>query len=619
MDYLTKAFVSVMDFINNFATTISEKFTGEGSSAVLVVVIFYLVALIFILLLLKGVASILRDFFRTLFSKQKKQQKKAHDMPSDTSAVNSEQPTTTAVEGVENKKRTKNDDELSAIKNFGNKKYIDELSDTLKKINEFDNCAVQSQHISNTIPSSPIINEDIVVLSEKEKEKIKKQVKDKNLNELKDLLKQVNKDEQSLDDAIKSLESDLSKVLHERDKVVQQEITAIDQHNDIVDVLATLCDELTKSKADLLEKHSELFNFVTSLADKKAVLLDSIKEFKKDTASLAEKIQDFAFLSDKEFKSFVHSFQKNEERLAGFKKNYIAISESRNKMDENISALRQKQSQAVTDKACQIELASVLNIKINELEELERQRLAKEEAERAERERLAKLEAERLEKERLAREEAERLERERLAKLEAERLEKERLAREEAERIEREKEDALKKQKVETKDNIAETKTDSDNVLNEIKEQIKRQLQTSYSINYDDITPEMLEKLAIAEQKKRKATEKAARINGKAVNNPENTPTESSKLESQDNKASDKNNKPAETEDKVITQNVASSQEETEPQTDYFAKLKQQWAEEEANKKRWAEEKARRKEEEERRKKELAEKLSGNETSGNNK
>lgn len=689
VNYLTNVLASILDFINKIATNISEKFTGEDSGAALVMLIFYLIALILILLLLKGLARVIKDFFRTIFCRQKK--KTAPVKPADNGATNSNNEETQLVDDSQNKKRIKNSDEFSLIVNFGNKKYIDDLSNTLIKINEFDNCAFQSQHISTTIPFLSIANEDNIVLSKKEIETINQQVENKSLSELKALLKQANSEEIKIDDAVKSLNTDLSKVMKERDKLAQKELTAIEQHNNVVDALATLCDELTTSKTDLLKKHSELFDFITSLGDKKAVLLDSIKEFKKDIASVSKKTKGFDSLCEKEFKNFVRSFQQQEELLAGCKKNCKILSESRNKIDEDISAIQQKQSKAAADRALHAELVSALTAKINELEELERERLAKEEAERKareeaerlererlareeaerlerehqakleaerlekerlakeeaerkareeterkareeaerlererlakleaerlEKERFAKLEADRLEKERLAKEETERLERERQAKLEAERLEKERLAKEEAERLERERLEKLEAERLEKErlakedaEKISKENVASNKELNEIKEQIKRQQQSSYSINYEDISPEMLEKMAIAEQKKRKAAEKAARLNGKSINEPEPNEKEGNAI----------NNKPNETEDKNIAQNEVKSQDEAVPQTDYFAELKRQWALEEANKKRWEEEKARRKEEEQRRKKELAEKLSGNGASDNN-
>lgn len=633
VEYLTNALGPVLDFINEFAITISEKFTGGETGAALIMVVFYLIVLILILLLLKGIVSVVRDIFRTIFCMPKK--KKARVLPSDNSVTNSDnegtQTTIDSVEDVNTKKRTKNGDDLSLIKGFGNKKHIDDLSLTLDKINKFDNCVVQSQHIANTIPSLPITSEDNIVLSEKEKETILKQVKDKNLNELKDLLKQTKKEDLKFDNAIKSLDKDLSKAIKERDKLVQQELTAIEQHNNAVDALTTLCDELTKSKSDLLKKHSDLFDFITNLGAKKAVLLDSIKEFKKEISSVPEKIKNLASLCDKEFKTFVRSFQQKEELLAGFKKNYTVLSESRNKIDEDISAIQQKQSKAATDKAFHNELVTTLTAKVNELEGLEKERLAKEEAERLEKERLAKEEAEKLERERQEKLEAERLEKERLAKEEAKRLEQERLAKLEAERIEREKEETQKKQELETNDIAIEpqnelsdtskfvpTSLDSADGLNEIKEQIKRQQKNSYSINYDDISPEMLEQMALAEKKKRMAAEKSAKLNGKSTNTSERSPSESNVSEMKDKESNGGCDKPAKEEDTATIQKAITSQEEAAPQTDYFAKLKQQWAEEEAHQQRWAEEKARREEEHQRRKKELAEKLSGNGFSNNN-
>lgn len=623
MKYLTSALSYVLDFINKFSATISEKFTGEDSSAILIMVAFYLIVLILLLLLLKGIVNITKDLLRTIFSRHEKKKVRAVSPNNANSVKEDIQPTTNTVNGdsVNNKKRTKNIDELSLIKGFGNKKYMDNLSRILEKITEFDNCAIQSQHISTKIPLSPVTKEDNFVLSEEAKEKIKEQVEDKNLKELKILLQQVNKEELKFDNAIRTLEISLSKVMKKREKVVHQETTAIGEYNSAVDALATLCNELSKSKSDLLEKHSELFNFIVSLGDQKVVLLDSIKEFIKDISKVQRKIEDFASQSNKEYKSFVSSFQKNEERLAGFKKNYTVLSESRNQIDKEISTIQQEQSKVGTDKAFNIELASVLRAKIHELEELEREhlaieeaerlekeRLAKEEAERLERERQEKLEAEKLEKERLAKEEAERVERERLAKLETERLEKERLVKEQAEQLER---DRVAKEEAEK---IVKDTVDSDKELQEIKEQIKRQQQNSYSINYDDISPEMLEKMAIAEQKKRKAAEKAAKQNGKSFNKPENTTAENYSSESKSDRTHD--DMSVETEDKAA-QNVSALQEEPVPQTDHFTILKQQWAEEEANKRRWAEEKARREEEHQRKKKELAAKLSGNGTSEN--
>jgi len=709
--YLTNTLGSVLDFINGIATTISEKFTGDDSGAALVVVIFYLVALILILLLFKGVASITKDLIRVIFYRRKK--KKVRVTSTDNSVVNSNnennQATINDVETFDKKKRTKDDDDLSLIKNFGNKKYIDDLSLTFNKINEFDNCGIQSQHITNKIPLLSITSKDNIVLSETDRAIIKNRVKDKSLNELKDLLKQANIDEAKLDNAIVSLNKDLSLALKERDKLAQQELAATEEHNNTVDSLAVLCDELTKSKSDLLEKYSELLNFITNLGEKKAILLDSIKEFKKEISSVSEKNKAFASLCDKEFKNFARSFQQKEELLAGCKKNYILLSETRNKKDEDISALQEKQSKAATDKALHTEFVSELTVKIEELTKLEQERLAreeaerkareeaerkaKEEAERLERERLAKLEAERLEKERIAKEEAERLERERLekleaerlekerlAKLEAERLEKERLAKEEEERIERErqkkleaerlekerlakleaerlererlakmeaerlererlaKEEALKKQELETKD-VVETQSktndasesalssfDSDEDLNEIKEQIKRQQQNSYFLNFDNISPEMLERMALAEKKKRMAAKKAAQLNGKSILHSETKSVENKNTDINkdvdgpisvgDEDVTTKSNEDLLNEDKPTVE--VKTDAEDAPQTDYFSQLKQQWAEEEANKKRWAEEKARIEEERQRRKKELAEKLSGNGFSDDN-
>lgn len=593
MNKWTNALGSVLDYIHNFATNLAEKFTGSNSGSGLIMLIFYLVALILVLLLLKWVLRIIKDIFLTIFFTPSKKSRKAIKEPSNSTDSDCNiihEPTSPAEITAEPEQPVVQENTLPVIDNFDDAQFLDELTLSFDKFKEIDKSMVQPQHFLNAIPPLAVRVVEPVVLSDSEQESIDERVDKKSLPELNSLLAFANKEQAEIVNKINTLNDDISKAHSERENLAKKELSALNKHNIAVDEMLSLNEDIEKGKADLSKEYFERRSFITNIEDKKTALFDSIKDIENDISLVPESVSAFTATCEERFKAFVLSLQKKSEVLDALEKDYTTLSDSRTQKDKSIDTLYDELTKATADKVFQDKYIVALSSKAEELTKIENDRLAQIEAERIakeeelrakERERQAALAAK-------AQEEAE-------AKAKAEAEAKAKAAAEAAA--------AAQAKANNTTEPKSDAKPSTDSDLDRVREQIKNQAQSSYSLNFENISPAMLEKMALTEKKKKSAAEKIAKLS----DTPDTVVEEDIAGES-------------DIADEADTADEADSSEDTNAseKPDYVSEIKQQWAAENAHKQQWKQEKARRKEEEQRRKKELSQKLSEDSFSDDN-
>lgn len=579
MNKWLNALGSALDYLHQFASDLAEKFTGGNSGSGLIMLIFYLVALILVLLLIKFAVRIVKDIFRTIFFNPRKKRRKATNVSIDSTDFEvdiNQEPATPVELPAEPEKITVQGNSLPVIDNFNDAQFLDELTMSFDKFKEIDNRMVHPKHFLDTIPPLAAHVEKTIVLSASDKASIDERVDTKSLPELNSLLAFANKEQAEIANKINTLIDDISKAHTERENLAKKELSALNKHNIAVDEMLALNEDIDKGKAELSKDYFERRSFITNIEDKKTVLFDTINDIENDISAVPETVSTFTTACEEQFKSFVLSVQKKAEVLDALKKDYTTLSDSRAQKDERIMALYSEFDKANADKIYQDAFIDTLSLKAEELTKIEK-------------ERLAQIEAERIAKEKELREK----EQERQAALAAK-------AKEEAEAKAKAEAEAKAKAAaaaVATVQASAQNKTEKqpepsvDPDLDRVKEQLKNQAKSSYSLNFENISPAMLEKMVKIEKNKKSAAEKIAKPSDDAD---------------------------ATTETDVADDVAIPSESNEHEKPDYVSEIKQQWAEENAHKEQWKQEKARRKEEEQRRKKELNKKLSEDNYSGTN-
>lgn len=561
MNKLTEALGSVMDYLYRIASTLSEKFTGDNSGSGLVMLIFYLVALIIILLLLKFAARTIKNIFRVIFSKPNKK------TPASTPVTAEASPNNVSVESVDPSKtlgpeEPKNEpNALSVIENFDDTQPLEALTKSFNKLNTIGEDKTPPQHILKTPPSFATRKIEPVPLSETEHATINERATNKSLPELNALLAFTNNEQAQISNKLVSIQDETDKAHADRESLAKKELSAINKHNIAVDEYAALFEDINKSKSETSQKYLELRNFISNIEAKKAALYESIADIEKDIASLPESLEAFEKTCDDQRRTFVLSIQKKEEVLTALKDDYTSLSAARVKKETSIAELYEAQIKTTAEKAFHDELVAVLVIRTEELAKLEK-------------ERLARLEAERLAKE----EEVRAKEREKQEAIAKAKAEAEAKAKAEAEAKAKAAEEAKR-----AAESAIQAKESSESDVDKLKTQIQNRAASSYSLNFDNISQAMLERMANAKKKK--------------GSSPDQAPALSDTADTANNSASASD-----------TNNTEDANKPEKP--DYVSQIKKQWAEENAHKQQWEKEQAQRKEDEERRKKELTKELS---------
>lgn len=539
---------------------VSKTFTGADSSSVLLMIIFYLVILLILVFVLKFLVKGIKSLFKEIKPARKTTTKEKND-----SLVNQEQVSakkSNPVSPEKTKQTAQKTQGAHNLKLFDGQEYVALLNNKYKLV---DNCICEvelPQYIAASEPKFLAVegmNKEIL-LSDDEKTAIVESIGSKNIQELKHLLHKTSEKSADFTKQITSLNNLITMLCKAREKLVSDELLTSNEHNSNVDELEATRSGFDNTKANLVNRYSELLSFISELDVLRHELWDKTTQFNKDVISVPGKINAFSNACEQSLQAILLKANQQDALVKSLKSKYLTVTEARMKKDEEILSQQSNIDGLLKNKLVCDETILIVKSKIEELEKAaaeqrakeEAERIAREEAERLERERIAKEQAERKareEAERKAREEAERIEKERLAREEAERLEKERLAREEAERIakleaeQKAKEEAERKAREEAErleqERIAQkqaelaakfeaerkareeaellenanykgsvgvsgadgSEADADNsadpvVVNSVKEKVQQQAQSAYALSFDDIPTEMYEKIA---------------------------------------------------------------------------------------------------------------------------
>lgn len=535
-----------LGLIWNVSAKISNAVIGDDSGKLVVVIIFYLIALIAILFLLKAFIKIIKAIFIELFFGFGRKNKKAKAGNKDSGPAIPVYPVATTDpvtrEIIEH---------ITSLMSFDKEQHLPATEAALDKYKALENNLKQIKHITADVPQaldSEIVEEE---LTSDEKEFANNKIKGKSLNELIVFLSSAKKEKADLDKKTNSLKERLLKILSEREILAQKERDALTQHNYLVDTLSDFAQNYENNREALANEHTKLSGYISDVEKRAELLLKGIEDAAHSVTVVPDKTNEFIASCEEKVNSFVVEILSKEQTLSSLNNDYCIACESRVTKDAEISSLQSSLIEIIKKKVFQDYLLIVAQAKADELTKAENERLEKEKAERA-----ARLEAERI-----AREESERLARE---------------GREKAKAAAQAKIAAATKL-LETNNNSNDGSSASEEDISKVKDQIKQHSQNAYSLNFENIPPEMLEKMAKAGKKRKIESESTA-----DASNEENT------------------------------------SESTGDQTDYISEIKQQWAAERAHKEEWAAELARKKAEEQRRKEELSEKLSDNGYTDNN-
>ena len=702
-------FDTFFEFIKKSATDISHTFTSSDTSAVFVMVVFYLVLTIVLIFLIKGLIIAFKSLFKELHSNKKK-----NNISKRESTVSLEddvmRPSKISKDNVLD---SHNEPVTALFDNFDTEACLAVLSekyDVAKQLGaNFEECV----HLTSMAPKLLVLEgmKKSVVLSEDDIKEAHSAFKGQTLPELQKIMTSLKEKAFTLDQNISTLNGSLVVHCKNRAELVEEEISAFNKHNSLVDEIKSYKTNFDIKNASLSEEYSQLYDFISKISSRKQEVIKEAEKINEDVLSIADRISTFSDSCEDTARDFAIQISQTKQILAALKSSFVELNTSRinkdkevlkiqadidellkNKLlcDETIATLKPELERLVLEENERLAGEEAARRAREEEERLERERIAREEAERlekekAERERLEKERLEREEKERKAKEEAERLAKleaekkakeeaerkaqekaEKLAKLEAERLarveakklarekaeqeklEKKRLAKETAERKALEKAEAERLEKeriarenaeqkataivsdveadlVKTDNNTntfpnsadsSETTTDNgaDPVLVEnVKEKVQKQAQNSYVLSFDDVSPELYEKIARGSQNRKinvmkpviptgdiDVSENASAKPSVSVVEPE--PVDVSVPEKVEKSTDTVDNSTAADESSGdATENAAPSG----PKIDYMAELKKQWAAEKAHKEQFAAEQAKKKAEEERRKKEL--------------
>lgn len=561
MDGVRDLLIMCWDQVRDLARGISESFTGADSSAMLVMLIFYLILAIIIVLLLLLLTRSIRSLFAALFGRTRKKRKNDTALYSQPAKV------------VEPAEQAKLDNTpynealcvhgnpcqhgcaLFSVESFDGKTLLDRLSSRFNSINNKYKATFSHHHIDENIPShvNPVDEAGDHILTEDETASILLKIDGHDLKTLQHMFGAEVSKESEIAEKIKVISRKLFVTGDERDKLSAEEAAVLEKYNAAVDEIQTLSERSEHLKELLSVEYSKIFKKVSNFIAERNTLLSELERLCENLVPVPSDVDTFGDLIEHDLNGTYAEYVKKDEVLSALRSSYGNIHESRVRADEIICSLEGPLAVLYKEKAIQTAMVAQLRSRIDELEAQEAARLAAEEAAR------------------LAAEEAARIERE----------EAERRAKEEAERLAREEEERRKTADLE---------------LNAVMGQVQRQAQEAYALNYDDISPDMYEKIAAVRRKNMppKACEGAVSGQESRTNNSANPSVSSESAHAAEQ----------------------GSVNETPSKPDYFAELKQEWAAEREHKEQWRAELEQKRADEERRKKELTKSFGKNACAG---
>lgn len=603
MNVLLDALGSIMDYVKGIASNISQVFTGSDSAAILVMIIFYLIFLILFVLLCKWLVLSVKSLFRPSRSKKKKRPSNFVSEKGSTATPETAQPD------------SKPGQTLVSFFDFDCQLYLDLLSLKYDKVKNSvvapDNC----QQIKETKPEEIDIKEICAVLSQEEKASISASLQDVSLDVLHKLLEEESVRAAEVAGQVATARHKLAADIASRKQLTTDEFSALCDYNSGVEELLSLNAQSVITKGTLSGEYSKLVQLISDLVVVQGDLLARIQEADEKMRGVPSAVQAFDSSCEKGFFPVAEKVSAQDALLNKIKERYTAINASRVQLDTQIASCQEELVSLNKDKVLHDEKIAALQLKIDALEKLEAERLEAERRAREEEERLAR-EAE----ERRAREEAERIareEEERRAQEEAERIareEAERLAQEEERRANEERERAaLAEKEAEDAARAAEGAEEAA-AVNTVRNIVEKQASSAYCLNYDDLSPEMLAKIAARmKNNPNTAPDDTEAVTTEPGADPQAVGTTPDGVSAGEGSESGSH---IETIDEQETGEEAI-EDGSEPKPDYITQIKKEWAAEREHREKWEAEQARKRAEIERRRKELFGKAGSNEGTDN--
>lgn len=563
MDFFVNFIGNILDYLSSLAANISETFTGADSGAMLVMIIFYLTSILLIILISWLITKCIKLFFSSLFPRRKKTMHRTAGQSKST--VISE--TDDAINACPQPS------DFAFFESFNGENFLNLLS---LKLDTAKNKGVEINE--QTLDGPSALDEDHIPepinLTPAEKEKISVAFKDKDLSSLRELLAREEQRKSELFIKIDSLSNQLSANYSIRARYASEESAAAANYNTSLAEALQLRDECETAKGQLSREHSKLFSIISDIIIRRAEILKDYQKTVADMHAIPQAIQDFDFLCSKSLLATQEDLQRKVASLNAFDEGYSSAKELREKADSEISALRQELIFLSKENLIHAETASLLRIKIEALEKAEAEEIARLNAAQA------------------AREEAERLAQEQERQL---KLEQEQAALAAAQQEDENVASPADKPTDESLDGAIPS-TDIDAA----KDCVDQQAKEAYVLNYEGITPEMLEKIAaVRRNKPTPKTSNSDPINGHGNKGREGDMSVHPEPDKQKSAESPGGPDPRD----------AGNSETTNPNVDHFGELQKQWAAERAHREQWQAEQAQRQADTERRKKELLESL----------
>lgn len=546
---------SFMNFINKLLTALSKAFQGwfNDLPSVLVKAMVVLVGLLLLLLLVKLIVNL----FRSIFKPGKKKKNNSGQSSANNPGLSEKRPAQVppqAASGAGPSSRLGGEakDQFKIIDGTG-------LLSRLDSINQTVNNQIADVDISKYESVSPS-SLKVIQKGEPENEqkvrkdalaKVEELVAENSLAELKYFINLYASEVKTLESEITVLNSGISELNGKIGNLSPEEKKYFDEYYKALGSYLSFCDSAQEFKETTFAKLNNTSVKIASVINERNALWERIKVLDETFEGFNTDVLDIESTTHLKLDEYTAGNQARLKELDALKAKCIVCNSKREELtkqiNENINSVTEKENQKLSKSL----LVFFLKDKVEQLDKIEREeaeRIAKEERERkakekAEAERKAQEEAERKKQEeaerrakieaekqakaeaaRKAREDAERKkqeeadrkareEAERKAKAEEERRAKEeakRKAREEAERIEREIAARKTQEEAERKAQEEERAKAMSTVSEDILKDVEKSAQSSYVLSFDDMTPEMLEKLA--RDKARKDAARAASL-----------------------------------------------------------------------------------------------------------
>lgn len=547
MDTLINLWSYCLDYIKGIAENISVTFTGGDSGAILLLLGFYLTVLIVII-------SLFKLLIRTIAPKKKRSSKrfstrgsskKANKQESDSCQRHTEENHANSSPLDSHSNWVKSNElmtALSLMESFNEDSYLEQLSANYKSISGKYQMSDDPVLLDNSPPSPLSINISSQDLTSDEKRSLEESLEGENLSSLRKKLDEETKKETDLTFTLHSVKTETAKAVRERDSLVSQEMALCENYNTEAELFISANSEFKALLSSLEKSFKTVSHQISDMRAKRLALLEYLPEFADEIKKLDRTVNTFGLDSVEDLSNFSSSLERKDVSLLAVKESFEKASSVRKNADSDIYSKQDQINKLLKDIQVNKELRSILQSKVDILAKEEAERLAKEEAER------------------VAREKAERLEREKA----------ERQAREEAEK--RAKEEAIRPEREAEREKQTQK---------EIMENIVKQTNSGYVLNFENLSPEALEKLAADINKYKSANA-----------------SHSSSKEKSEQKLD-------------VSENNADGEENSSAPVDHFAQVQQEWAAEREHKEAWADERAREQAEVQRRKEELLAKLNG--------